>query len=193
MMRALAFMMVFTRASAANAPISGMATCRCIGALSSTIPREACDHAFAPTGQCVRSDNKYGDIGWWDTYPADYGSQCQYWPEPAQSVCFNNSEAQMPKVPQELLTPMKTWCKDAWCYVDPCKCDAPDAAASSTFESYGEMFYSYAACGEIDAYTGAEAADKVGTGGCEVLTSGASAVHVLFTGVATVAGIMVSV
>merc|ERR1711920_900540 len=108
----------------------------------------------------------YGDISWWEDYPADYGSECRAWPEPAQSVCFNASEAQEPKVPQKLLQPTKA------CYIDPCKCDAPDKAASSVFAFLNEMYYSYAACGSTDLYTAEYAADNVGSGACEVATSG---------------------
>merc|ERR1712039_75482 len=111
-----------------------------------------------------------GDIAWWKDYPADYGSQCQPWPEPAQSVCFNASEAQDPKVPQQLLQPALSWCTDAWCYVDPCKCDAPDVAASAVFAFVHEMYYSYATCGSM--LRNVHAAENVGSGRCELLSGG---------------------
>jgi hypothetical protein len=97
------------------------------------------------------------------------GSGCQPWPEVSWQECFNNSEAQIPKVPQELVTPTADWCTQPWCYVDPCKCDAPDVRASSTFSSYGVMKYSYATCGAVGTYT--SSAEKVGTEDCDV-TSG---------------------
>merc|ERR1712039_551890 len=151
----------------------GNPTCKCIGALSSKLERFDCTYEFAPTGKCVKVDPNYGDIPWWKTYPADYGSQCQPWPEPTQSACYNASEDQEPKVPQKLLSPQKGWCDDPWCYVDPCKCDAPDKAASVTFAHINEMFYSYTACGSIDAFTAEMAEDNLGSGICEVATSSA--------------------
>lgn len=160
-------------ACAQNSPVDGNPLCKCIGALSSKLDTFDCDHPWAKTGKCVNVDDTYGDINWWKHYPANYGTQCQQWPEPAQSVCFNASEAQEPKVPQELLTPTKAWCTKPWCYVDPCKCEAADVAASSVFDSLGEMYYSYSACGSMDLFTGEYAEDKVGSGNCDVKVSGA--------------------
>lgn len=173
MMKAIVIAPIVARvlAESQGGPIDGQPTCKCIGELSSNLERFACNHEFAPTGECVKVDSNYGDIAWWKDYPANYGSQCQPWPEPAQSVCFNASEAQDPKVPQQLLQPGKAWCNDPWCYIDPCKCDAPDKAASSVFAFLNEMYYSYAACGSTDLYTAEYAAENVGSGNCEVATS----------------------
>merc|ERR1712039_1078998 len=71
------------------------------------------------------------------------------------------------------MPPAKEWCDREWCYVDACKCDAPDITDSSAFKSFGVMQYSYAACGMVDEYTAENTDNVVGGGVCEVETSGA--------------------
>merc|ERR1712083_213003 len=138
------------------------------------LERKDCDYAFAQTQKCVNVDPAYGDNGW-NLYPADYGSQCQEWPEPAQTACFAYNTTAGDTEPTALLAPTEDWCQKKWCYIDPCKCDAPDKAASSVFAFLGEMFYSYAACGSTDLFTAEYAADNIGSGTCEVATSGVEA------------------
>jgi len=78
------------------------------------------------------------------SYPADYGAQCTAHAEPGVDSCSGAYPAD--------------WCMSAWCYVDPCDCDAADIGASDYFTvettSNGlPLFYSYATCGSEDTYT----------------------------------------
>jgi len=172
MMYTMVMAMALKLSFAQDAPFEGPPSCKCKGKLDSKIPIKDCTYPFADTGKCVDADEDYGNIPWFKTYPADYGSGCKAWPEPSQADCFNASEEQVPKVPQKLLAPTKDWCNNKWCYVDPCQCDAPDVTASSTFSSHGVMKYSYSACGAVDSFTASEASDKIGSGDCDVTMSG---------------------
>merc|ERR1712039_591194 len=107
----------------------GHANCKCSGGIPTTVPREACSVAWAPGGQCVMVDSTYGDLDY-KKYSAEYGKICEAHMEPAWADCFTNVTS---GDPEERNPPAATWCTDAWCYVDQCKCDAPDVKKSSAF------------------------------------------------------------
>jgi hypothetical protein len=78
-------------------------------------------------------------------YPIDYGKQCTPHSEPGQSACSGNYPA--------------SWCKDSWCYVDPCNCNDPGVGLSDYFSSTTSgkpLYYSYATCGSADGYNAAK-------------------------------------
>merc|ERR1719401_2290460 len=43
-------------------------------------------------------------------FPADYGSKCAAWDKDNHPDCTTSNGT------------MPAWCKDSWCYVDPCSC-----------------------------------------------------------------------
>merc|ERR1711879_913360 len=162
-----------------KAPIDGMPTCKCKGALDPAIPRVACDENFGgmQVTECVNVENSYGDAEHtWNLYPSDYGSECSVWPEPKYAVCYNFNVTNGVKTVEKRNPPAKAWCDNEWCYVDSCKCDAPDITESSAFASFGVMKYSYASCGNVDDYTAENTDNVVGGGVCEVETSGAASI-----------------
>jgi len=167
----------------AQAPSNGQPGCRCLGKIDSKVPRVDCSEhqpPFAkhtdPPYECVEVDAAYGDIDFWRLYPSSYGSSCTPHAEPANSACYNASQSQ--PVPQKL-NPATDWCNDPWCYVDPCACDAPDVSNSQVFVD--QMKYSYAACGAVDQWTGANSKDHMGGATCEIM-SGVTMLRPLYMG-----------
>jgi hypothetical protein len=80
-------------------------------------------------------------------YPADTGALCKAWDSGNHPDCKNDDA---PK-----------WCKQAWCFVDPCSCRLPVPPKTSGYlpmASYQDrpLYYSYATCGQKDSYTAAE-------------------------------------
>jgi hypothetical protein len=84
-------------------------------------------------------------------YPADAGASCKAWDAGRHPLC------------QGLGTD-PFWCKQQWCYVDPCTCskgyDEPIPSEityipGATFQGKS-IFYSYHACAETDTYTAVE-------------------------------------
>jgi len=76
------------------------------------------------------------------TYPADLGSRCEQWEAGRHPSCFPGGDP----------GPDKGWCKESWCFVDPCNCKTntlpqpSDMAPDTTFRGK-PLYYSYAACG----------------------------------------------
>jgi hypothetical protein len=79
-------------------------------------------------------------------FPADLGAHCETWDVDKHPAC-----------------PKAAWCKQKWCYVDPCKCKNVAALPKpSDYLKEGKyqgkpVYYSYATCGSSDAYTAEEA------------------------------------
>merc|ERR1719384_1769205 len=171
MMRVAQLLLAVTCVLAQDVPIDGNPTCKCLGLNTledAGIPTFPCDFDWTPSknpsGKCVTVDSDYGNIAWWRTYRATQGGQCEVQPEPAWEECHNKSSQPQDgsQMPRPLFTP-KSWCVDPWCYVDACKCNAPDTSDSSAFQSHGvPLRYSYSACGSIDGWTAAETDKKVG-------------------------------
>jgi len=95
--------------------------------------------------QCVGFDNVEGttDIAG-TSYPGDFGARCDAWDKDLTPKC---------KGPNP-----EPWCKQKWCYVDPCKCDLPDIPKVSAMlpdaKYQGKpLYYSYETCGSEDSFT----------------------------------------
>jgi len=77
-------------------------------------------------------------------YPANVGTSCKAWDSTADPSCSKS--------------PAPGWCKQEWCYVDPCTCGTI-AKKSSYFPKLlttgkKPVYYSYTTCGvEEDAFT----------------------------------------
>lgn len=77
-------------------------------------------------------------------YPADVGASCSAWDEHRHPDCTG------PEAP--------SWCKEKWCYVDPCTCGLKTPPQESVYlpESTFQgrpIYYSYTACGSTDHFT----------------------------------------
>jgi len=80
-------------------------------------------------------------------YPAELGSSCEAWDEGVHPLCLGS--------------PMPYWCKQRWCYVDPCSCKIDVVPKRLTFVPGATfqdrpLFYSYRTCGEVDTYSSEE-------------------------------------
>lgn len=102
--------------------------------------------------RCIGLDNVEGSLdatlgdGRKVTFPATFGASCQPHEEKTHPDCLGD------KPPK--------WCKDSWCYVDPCSCGQvePPRVNSGwlgkdvTFQGKN-VYYSYTTCGSEDAFT----------------------------------------
>uniref|UniRef100_A0A7S1W1J0 Uncharacterized protein n=1 Tax=Alexandrium catenella TaxID=2925 RepID=A0A7S1W1J0_ALECA len=83
-------------------------------------------------------------------YPAGFGSHCSAWDDDRHPSCKGDDA--------------DAWCKDSWCYVDPCSCDLDVTPKKLTYAPGATyqgkpLFYSYAACGAKDSFSSAENAN----------------------------------
>lgn len=106
-------------------------------------------------------------------YPADYLDYCppptwatanlsaakyQNWIEPGSHACTKvtgvTHEFVLNSSGYNDLYNSAGWCTKASCYVDPCKCNASDIAASSWFKTAtgGKLYYSYEMCGATNDF-----------------------------------------
>jgi len=103
--------------------------------------------------RCIGFDNAPGvimaQIGEHNIeYPAETGGQCQAWDD------GRNPECQGDKPP--------AWCKQKWCFVDPCSCNlevspkVSDYLGKEATYQGKQVYYSYATCGEKDSYSSNE-------------------------------------
>merc|ERR1711879_160155 len=165
-----------------GAPLEGTPNCRCLLTATDHIKKENCsawseaDSVIEKVhGKCMDVDPPYSNMGY-RRYPAKYGLQCEEQKEWGLNVCAKNesytydaSLKDKPELgaPEMLLEPVKGWCSEPWCYVDPCKCSTPDQADSTAFQSYEvQLTYSYAACLSQDDYTAAHTDKKPGGNKC---------------------------
>ena len=168
MIRAIVLASLAVGASAQTA--LGMATCQCLGeALWTTFagPQFQIDCSWEWANDEGKCQSPPGLASNFTDYPGDYGETCKAWLETGHSSCTD-----LTTVPptQKPLSEQADWCSAPWCYIDPCNCDAPDATKSDYFP--GEVFYSYATCGEKNTFVGvASATNTVGNAEC---TSAAS-------------------
>jgi len=92
-------------------------------------------------GETVIALKKHGKV----SYPADLGASCQAWDAETHPGC-----------------PGESWCKQKWCYVDPCKCknvaDLPKPSAYLPDAKYQgkPVHFSYATCGGKDSFSAEE-------------------------------------
>jgi len=157
-MMSLAFAsLLFTCTRGSITSPTGKTDCQC---KRPAIVDYSCDATYSSAGKCVNASVK----GKYVDYPGDYGKTCQVWPEPGHPSCYDTCKGEeLPKAtsagrrlakdcPQNNGT-KKAWCDDAWCYVDPCACEASDQSISLYF---GQFVYSYMTCGSTDKYTSEE-------------------------------------
>jgi hypothetical protein len=100
--------------------------------------------------QCVGIDELEGETvatlrdGSDVSYPADLGARCDAWDLKDHPKC-----------------PGEDWCKQKWCYVDPCKCNIDVLPKPSVYipgaKYQGKpLHFSYATCGGKDSYSATE-------------------------------------
>jgi len=98
-------------------------------------------------------------------FPADTGGQCKAWEKDNHPECKGSSPP--------------SWCNQAWCYVDPCKCKTavPPKTSSYVPESNYQgrpVYYSYEACGGTDSWTASKhdeaCVNQKDTGACNNLS-----------------------
>jgi len=81
-------------------------------------------------------------------YPADLGGRCEAWDLKQHPECKDGSSA--------------PWCKQKWCYVDPCKCKNVGVLPKPSIYIKGAQYkgkpvhFSYATCGGKDSYSSEE-------------------------------------
>lgn len=105
---------------------------------------------------CVGIDNLQGHYtatldGHVVKYPAETGSSCGAWENGRHPDCQND--------PAE-------WCRQRWCYIDPCNCNLEILPKlSKTGVKYQGMpaYWSYDTCGSEDKYTKTAPADACST------------------------------
>jgi len=101
----------------------------------------------SPDCQCIGIDELDGGTtvklaGEKVSYPADLGARCEAWDAKNHPDC-----------------PGKSWCKQKWCYVDPCKCKnllaLPKPATYLPDARYQgkPVHFSYATCGGSDSFS----------------------------------------
>ncbi|CAK0808651.1 unnamed protein product [Prorocentrum cordatum] len=80
-------------------------------------------------------------------YPADVGSSCSAWDDGRHPNCTAHDAP--------------AWCKERWCYVDPCLCDLKTPPQESVYIENAvwqgrPMYYSYTTCGSTDHFTNSQ-------------------------------------
>jgi len=83
-------------------------------------------------------------------FPADTGATCHAWEADNHPGCKGSSPPD--------------WCKQSWCYVDPCSCKQATPPKTSSYlpdSNYQgrPVYYSYSTCGGADSYTASEYGD----------------------------------
>lgn len=107
----------------------GDSKCPCIG-----IDYSSANTTFNPIAINDGISSTHGD------FPAELGTSCKAWDDKSHPLCKSSSPPD--------------FCKQRWCFVDPCNCDLPgtDKQSSSTYLStwtYHKkpLHYSYETCG----------------------------------------------
>ena len=148
----------------AQTAAAGIPTCLCLTKLD--IEEKSCTYEFAPEGLCFQV---VGLAQNFTLVPASFGESCAVHYDPHQAC------SDLTKYPPEVkpISEQADWCMRKWCYVDPCNCDASDAAKSDYFP--GELTYSYGTCGDKNTYTATESAtNTVGNAECTTPAESAS-------------------
>lgn len=82
-------------------------------------------------------------------YPAEAGASCAAWEDGMHPKCRDGAGP--------------SWCKQKWCYVDPCNCELdvpPKVTGTSTTYHGQKVFWSYDTCGSMDLWSQDMAADS---------------------------------
>jgi len=103
----------------------------------------------SPKCPCIGLDGIEGSVevevnGTSTSRPADLGARCEAWSEKADPECQGDEQP--------------AWCKEQWCYVDPCNCELPVPPKHSKLFPEATyqgrlVFYSFATCGAEDKWT----------------------------------------
>lgn len=119
--------------------------CACIGTLPTTIPRVACSETFADDGYCVTATGVSPGQDY--LYPASYGAECKVHADPGDSRCWDiSSNLELLEIDQA------SFCREEWCFVDPCSCPLDDVVNVSYFNEV-LLFRSYSNCAGTSNYT----------------------------------------
>jgi len=106
---------------------------------------------------CIKVTPDKGPKGDWSkhnfTYPSNYANTCaDAGKEPGSFHCTmvaNQTHSFANGAGYNSKWDSQTWCKDQFCWVDPCACNRTDMAKSSWLNGY----YSYSQCGAKDSYS----------------------------------------
>jgi len=97
---------------------------------------------------CVGIDNLKGYYATQENYihvqrSAETGASCEAWDDAKHPECMDG-----PTAPQ--------WCKQSWCYVDPCNCNLdilPKVTVTKVTYQGSPAYWSYNTCGGMDFYS----------------------------------------
>lgn len=120
-------------------PVGGNERCKCLEEAPTLDPRDMNNLRGVP------NITNYG-VG---CFPHDLNtSRCQ-------SADFNCSvDPNVLSTETDGPTCANNWCSRSWCYVDPVECDLVQTF-SKDYAPHSDLWYSYATCGELDAFTNA--------------------------------------
>merc|ERR1712137_300401 len=102
-----------------------------------------------PKCPCVGLDNVTGATtvylkdSFTAEHPADIGAHCEAWDNARHPSCKAGAGP--------------SFCKQNWCFVDPCNCDIPEMPKMSLYLKDAKyqgkpIYYSYATCGGVDEF-----------------------------------------
>jgi hypothetical protein len=117
--------------------------------LSEEFGQESCACIGVSDASGSTVDAKYGRRDW-VSYSSDVGSSCQAWDKSGSGVVTNSRCSGVVDA---------WWCKQSWCYVDPCTCTSARNVPRKAHVVSGAtirgvpLFYSYETCGSMDAYS----------------------------------------
>lgn len=110
---------------------------------------------------CVGLDNVKGELAVKiddkkTMFPAEAGGSCAAWDSASHPECEQGTDKNFTRDGKQ-----PSWCKQSWCYVDPCKCNIPVIPKVSSYlpdATYQgkPVYYSYATCGSVDTWTSAK-------------------------------------
>merc|ERR1719265_794265 len=127
--------------------LDGSGSCPCLGKFPDFVKIVDCSYDWAVNGTCVKTVGLTGAASDFTAFPGDYGLSYKAHLEPGHEACFDiTTDPPTAKDPEE----QQAWCKESWCYIDPCKCDIADATDSDYLGA--GMYYSYATCGGLNSY-----------------------------------------
>tara|TARA_B110001452_G_scaffold1531_1_gene1345 strand:- start:3110 stop:3787 length:678 start_codon:yes stop_codon:yes gene_type:complete len=91
----------------------GSSSCPCVG-----IDYSGANRSFSPVRVADDISSTVAD------FPAELGTSCRAWDDKSNPICRSGSSS-------------PAFCKQRWCFVDPCNCDLPgkDKQSSSTYLS----------------------------------------------------------
>ena len=121
----------------------GAANCQCTTIVPPVTLITTCTAPNAVNKTCINATGGTpSSYSGWATknggliYPPSFGQSCKKQMEPGFKACSDDAGTEWPTVctSSSQTKCRASWCDDAWCYVDPCKCSAPDMKPSSLFK-----------------------------------------------------------